>query len=80
MATIKQALLLWFHVCRINDTDCLFNDSVSNIHLINQILLLFRLYIYKSQDKHRLNINELLANIIKFKELGKVTVSGNARK
>ena len=37
----------------------IFNDSVSNIHLINHILLLFKLYIYKSRNKNRLNINEL---------------------
>ena len=29
----------------------LFNDSVNNIHLINHILLLFKLYIYKSRNK-----------------------------
>ena len=58
----------------------LFNDSVSNIHLINHILLLFKLYIYKSRNKHRLNINELLANILNIKKLEKVTVFGNARK
>ena len=39
----------------------LFNDSVSNIHLINDILLLFKLYINKCRNKYRLNINELLA-------------------
>ena len=56
----------------------LFNDSVSNIHLINHILLLFKLYIYKSRNKHQLNINELLANIIK--KLEKITAFGNAKK
>ena len=56
------------------------NDSVSNIHLINHILLLFKLYIYKSRNKHRLNINELLANILNIKKLEKVTVFGNAKK
>ena len=30
----------------------IFNDSVSNIHLVNHILLLFKLYIYKSRNKH----------------------------
>ena len=42
----------------------IFNNSVSNIHLINHILLLFKLYICKSRNKHRLNINELLGNIL----------------
>ena len=58
----------------------LFTDSVSNIYLINHILLLFKLYIYKSQNKHRLNINELLANILNIKKLEKVTTFGNAKK
>ena len=42
--------------------------------------MLFKLYIYKSRNKHRLNINELLANILNIKKLEKVTVFGNARK
>ena len=58
----------------------IFNDSVSNIHLINHILLLFKLYIYKSQNKHRQNINELLANTLNIKKLEKVTAFGNAKK
>ena len=36
----------------------IFSDSVSNIHLINHILLLFKLYIYKCRSKHRLNLHE----------------------
>ena len=58
----------------------LFNDSVSNIHLINHILLLLKLYIYKSQNKHQLNINELLATILNIKKPEKVTVFSNAKK
>ena len=58
----------------------LFNDSVSTVHLINHILLLFKLYIYKSQNKHRLNIHELLANILNIKKLEKVTAIGNVKK
>ena len=58
----------------------IFNDSVSNIHLINHILLLFKLYIYKSRSKHRLNIHELLANILNIKKLEKVTAIGNVKK
>ena len=66
----------------------LFNDSVSNIRLINYILLLFinyilllfKFYIYKSQNKHRLNINELLTIILKVKKLEKATVFGNVKK
>ena len=58
----------------------IFNDSVSKIHLINHILLLFKLYIYKSRSKHRLNIHELLANILNIKKLEKVTAIGNVKK
>ena len=57
----------------------LFNDSVSNIHLINHIFLLFKLYIYKSPNKHRLNINGLLANILNIKKLEKMPAFGNAK-
>ena len=55
----------------------LFNDSVSSVRLINHILLLFKLYIYKSRKKHRVNINDLLANILKIKKLEKVTGFNN---
>ena len=58
----------------------IFNDSVSNIHLVNHILLLFKLYIYKSGNKHRLNIHELLANILNINKLEKVTAFGNVKK
>ena len=58
----------------------LFNDSVSKIHPINHILLLFELYVYKSWNKHLLNINELLANILSIKKLEKMTAFGNAKK
>ena len=50
------------------------------MHLINHILLLFKLYIYKSRNKNRLNINELLANILNIKKLRKVIAFGNAKK
>ena len=58
----------------------IFNDSLSNIHLINHILLLLKLYIYKSRKKHRLNIHELLANILNIKKLEKVTAFDNVKK
>ena len=40
----------------------LFDDFVNNKQLTNQILLLFKLYIYKSRNKHKLKINNDLAN------------------
>ena len=57
----------------------LSNDSVSKVHLINQILLLFKFYIYKSQNKCRLNINDLLANTLKIKKLEKITAFDNVK-
>ena len=81
IATIKQTPPLWFNVSRINTKD---SNSwlilVSNVHLINHILQLFKLYIYKFQNKYRLNINYLLDNIIKIKELEKVTAFDNVKK
>ena len=43
-------------------------------------MLLFKLYIYKSRNKHRLNVNELFANILTIKKLEKVTSFGNTKK
>ena len=75
MAKTKQALPFWFEVIL-----SIFNYSVSNIHLINHILFLFKLYIYKSWNKNRLNISELLANILNIKKLEKATAFGNVEK
>ena len=41
------------------------NAQIKNKQIINHILLLLKLYIYKSWNKHRLNINNLSANILK---------------
>ena len=43
-------------------------------------MLLSKFYIFKSRNKHWLNINELLANIHKIKQLEKVTAFGNVNK
>ena len=58
----------------------IFNDSVSSIHLINHIMHLFESYIYKSRNKHRLNINEILVNVVNIKTLEMVTTFGNTKK
>ena len=47
---------------------------------MNYILLLFKLDIYKFRNKHRLNINELLANILDIKKLEKLNSFGNGKK
>ena len=43
-------------------------------------MLLFKLYIYKSQNKYRLNIHELLANILNINKIEKVTAFVNVKK
>ena len=58
----------------------IFDNFVSNIHFVNHILLLYKLYIYKSRNKHRLNIPELLANTLNIKKLEKVTAFDNVKK
>ena len=80
MATIKPTFPLWFNVSILTPIFGLLNDPVSNIRLINYILWLFKLYIYKSRNKHRLNINELLADILKIRKLVKVTAFCNVKK
>ena len=57
----------------------IFDDSVSNKHLANHILLLFKLYIYKSRNKYQLNINEHLANILNIKKLENVIAFSNVK-
>ena len=56
----------------------LFNDSVSNICLIDQILLLFKLYIYKFWNEHRLN--DFFGKVVKIKKPQKITTFNNAKK
>ena len=55
-ATIKQTHPLWFEVPALTPQTTIlgvYYDSVSNVRLINHVLLLFKLYIYKSWNKHR---------------------------
>ena len=83
MAAIKQILPFWFNFSCINTADAildLINDSLSEIRLMNHILLLCKFYIYKSGNKHWLNINELLVNILKVKKLEKLTAFVNVEK
>ena len=56
------------------------NDSVQNVRLVNHILLLSKLYIYISQNKHRLIINALLANILNIKKLEQISAFNNVKK
>ena len=65
----------------------LFLDSVSNNSffennktLVNHILLLFKLYIYKSREKKFLNINNLIFEIRKVKRIEKEIGLNNSMK
>ena len=58
----------------------LHNDSVQNVRFVNHILLIPKLYIYKSQNKHRLIINALLANILNIKKLEQISAFSNVKK
>ena len=53
-------------------------DSASNYYIfkdnevfISHILLLFKLYVYKSREKKNININNLIVEIRKVKKVGK---------
>ena len=62
-------------------------DSVSNNSflknskiLINHILLIFKLYVYKSREKKFININNLIAEIRKVKRIEKEIALNNSMK
>ena len=59
----------------------LFNDSAiaENFSLINQILLILKLYINKSTKKYSLNLYHIIANIRTLKTLGKRIASVSDR-
>ena len=59
----------------------LFNDSAiaENFSLINQILLIFKLYINKSTKKHSLNLYYIIANMRTVKALEKRIASVSDR-
>ena len=52
----------------------------NNKILINHILLIFRLYVYKSRGKKFININNLIAGIRKVKRVGKEIALNNSMK
>ena len=62
-------------------------DSVSNNSffennkiLINHILLIFKLYVYKSREKKLTNVNNLMAKILKVKKIEKEIALNNSMK
>ena len=62
-------------------------DSVSNNSffennkiLVNHILLIFKLHVYKSREKKFININNLIAEIRKVKRVEKETALNNSMK
>ena len=58
------------------------NDSIfeNNKCLSNHILLIFKLYVYKSREKKLLDINNLKAEIQKIKRIEKETALPNSKK
>ena len=52
----------------------------NNNILVNDILLLFKLYIYKSREKKFINMNKLIAEIQKVKRTGKEIALKTQRK
>ena len=58
------------------------NDSIfeNNKCLSNHILLIFKLYVYKSREKKLLNINNLIAEIQKIKRIEKRNCLPNSKK
>ena len=51
----------------------LHNEANDNYNLLNHILLIFRYYIYILREKRILNIDILIANLIKVKKKEKQT-------
>ena len=49
----------------------LYNEANDNYNLVNHILFTFEHYIYISRDKQMLNIDTLMANLIKLKKMEK---------
>ena len=58
------------------------NDSIfeNNKILSNHVLLIFKLYVYKSRKKKLININNLIAEIRKVKRIEKETALTNSKK
>ena len=46
----------------------LYNETNDNYNLLSHILLIFKYYIYISKEKRILNIDILIANLIKVKK------------
>ena len=59
----------------------LYNDANDNYNLLSHIFLIFKYYIYISREKRTLNIDNLIANLIKVKKMEKQisTVTINKR-
>ena len=49
----------------------MYNKANDNYNLLNHILLIFTYYIYISKEKGTLNIDILIANLIKVKKKDK---------
>ena len=57
-----------------------FLDFKKNKLLINHILLIFKLYVYRSRGKQFIHINNLIAEIKSAKAIEKVIATSNSKK
>ena len=79
---VKVLKLELIRVQYVGILDSVSNDSFfeKNKILINHILLIFKLYVYKSREKKFINLNNLIAEIQKIKRIEKEIALNNATK
>ena len=79
---VKVLKLELIRVQYVGILDSVSNDSFfeKNKILINHILLIFKLYVYKSREKKFINLNNLIAEIRKIKRIEKEIALNNATK
>ena len=66
-----------FGILNFVSNDCFFeNNKIST----NNILLILKLYVYKSREKRFININNLMAEIWKIKIIEKDITLNNSKK
>ena len=63
----------------LNSTNCDCNFKKNKL-LINHILLIFKLYVYRSREKQFIHINNLIAEIKSAKAIEKEIATSNSKK
>ena len=56
------------------------SKEISSMKRVNDILLIFKLYVYNSREKRFININNLIAEIRKVKKIAKEIYLANSKK